>query len=254
VPVGESLAAAREAAGLTVAEVAEHTRIRATVVAAIEHDDFGLCGGDVYARGHVRSIARALGADPEPFVAEFDEVHQEVAPTASEVFEAETSTHRERRAVNWSAVMVVALAAAIVGLGWQLVTGGSGGGRPTTTVEQPQPTPVVTQSLSAGPTAEPTESPLAQVPSNVVTLKVTAVSGGVSWVQVTDSTGAVLFTGNLADGQSRSFRDSRRLDLVLGNAAGATLVVNGTDLGAPGGQGEVARLTFRPGDPNGSAG
>ena len=44
------------------------------------------------------------------------------------------------------------------------------------------------------------------------------------------------------------------LDVVIGNAAGIQLVVNGSDLGAPGQPGEVLKLSFRPGDPDGSAG
>lgn len=253
-PVGASLAAAREEAGLTVAEVAEQTRIRATVVRAIESDDFSLCGGDVYARGHVRSIARAVGADPDAFVAEFDASHAQLAPTAAEVFESETATRRERRGPNWSAVMATVLVAAVAVLGFQLVSGGNDPGRETATVAEPDPTPTVTQTGSVEPSATPTESPVAAVPTNEVTLKVSALPGGLSWVQVTNASGEVLFSGNLSDGASRFFRDKRRLELVAGNSAGVVLVVNGSDLGSPGGQGEVSRLTFRPGDPDGSVG
>ena len=41
----------------------------------IERDDFSACGGDFYARGHIRAIARAAGADPEPLVQEYDSSH-----------------------------------------------------------------------------------------------------------------------------------------------------------------------------------
>ena len=58
--IGQTLHEARERAGLSVDEVSERTRIRATVVRAIEADDFALCGGDVYARGHVRAIAAVV--------------------------------------------------------------------------------------------------------------------------------------------------------------------------------------------------
>ena len=51
--VGSELSAAREQAGMTLAQVADRTRIRSTLIAGIEADDFSLCGGDVYARGHI---------------------------------------------------------------------------------------------------------------------------------------------------------------------------------------------------------
>jgi len=254
VSVGHSLRAAREDAGLTVAEVAQRTRIRATVISAMERDDFALCGGDIYARGHVRSICAAIGVDAAPLVAEFDRDHAVEPPMASRVFEAETTTRRERRGPNWSAVMATVLVAAVAFLGVQLVTGGDDAPRGTATVADPTPTPTPTPTGTDSPSPEPTDSTVAVVPTDEVVVKVTAVPGGVSWVQVTDSKGTVRFTGNLADGQARTFRDKKRLDLILGNASGVVLVVNGSDVGSPGNQGEVAKLTFRPGDPDGSAG
>lgn len=66
------LADAREAAGLTVHDVAEQTKIRATIIAAMESDDFSACGGHVYARGQLRSIAQVLGIDPLPVIDRYD--------------------------------------------------------------------------------------------------------------------------------------------------------------------------------------
>ncbi len=70
--IGEVLAAARRQAGLTITQVSQRTRIRETIIREIERDDFSACGGDFYARGHIRAIARAAGADPEPLVREYD--------------------------------------------------------------------------------------------------------------------------------------------------------------------------------------
>jgi len=58
VPIGETLAEARHEAGLTVAQVSARTRIRETIIRGIEHDDYAACGGDFYARGNIRSIAK----------------------------------------------------------------------------------------------------------------------------------------------------------------------------------------------------
>ncbi len=40
----------------------------------------------------------------------------------------------------------------------------------------------------------------------------------------------------------------QQLRLVVGNAGAVSLVVNGRNIGAPGGPGQVARLAFNPGD------
>jgi Helix-turn-helix domain len=76
VPIGETLAAARQQAGLTVAEVSERTRIRPTIIRAIEDNDYTSCGGDFYARGNIRDMARVTGIDPEPLIREYDAAHR----------------------------------------------------------------------------------------------------------------------------------------------------------------------------------
>jgi Helix-turn-helix domain len=76
VPIGETLAQARHRAGLTVAQVSQQTRIRGTIIRKIEEDDYSECGGDFYARGHIRAIAKVVGADPEPLIQEYDTKHR----------------------------------------------------------------------------------------------------------------------------------------------------------------------------------
>src|SRR5206468_4316811 len=86
VSVGETLSNARRSLGLSLDDVSADTRIRSSVVASIENDDFGPCGGAVYARGHIRSIARVLNIDSDPLVAEFDAGHRpDLPPVAGAV-------------------------------------------------------------------------------------------------------------------------------------------------------------------------
>jgi transcriptional regulator with XRE-family HTH domain len=85
VSIGEGLAHARREAGLSLAQVSQRTRIRERIIADIESDDYSACGGDFYARGHIRSIARAIGTDPDPFIREYDAAQ----PEPDEIAEAE---------------------------------------------------------------------------------------------------------------------------------------------------------------------
>jgi Helix-turn-helix domain len=106
VPIGESLAEARHEAGLTVAQVSERTRIRETIIRGIEHDDYSACGGDFYARGNIRSIAKVVGADAEPLIREYDTARR--APGALSAVSLDellaTSAHAPRRRSSLSAV------------------------------------------------------------------------------------------------------------------------------------------------------
>jgi len=76
VGIGGALAEARSAAGLTVTQVSQRTRIRETIIRDIERDDYAACGGDFYARGHIRAIARVVGTDPVPLIEEYDAAHR----------------------------------------------------------------------------------------------------------------------------------------------------------------------------------
>jgi cytoskeletal protein RodZ len=83
------LARAREWVRLSVDDLSERTRIRPHVIEAIEVDDFSACGGDVYARGHLRALARALGIDADPLIADYDACYASAPVSARRVFEAE---------------------------------------------------------------------------------------------------------------------------------------------------------------------
>jgi hypothetical protein len=72
VSIGGTLAETRWRAGLTVAEVSARTRIREGLIRAIEQDEFDSCGGDFYARGHIRAIAEVVGADSRTLISEYD--------------------------------------------------------------------------------------------------------------------------------------------------------------------------------------
>ncbi|MGN6722685.1 MAG: helix-turn-helix domain-containing protein, partial [Marmoricola sp.] len=90
--VGVLVRQARERAGLTVDELAERTTIRPHVLEGIEVDDFTACGGDFYARGHLRTLARFLGLNPGDLVAKYDEHYARAPISARRVFEAELAT------------------------------------------------------------------------------------------------------------------------------------------------------------------
>lgn len=70
---GQMLAAARAARGLTLDDLAQATKLRASILGAMEADDFSHCGGTVYARGQLRAIAPVLGIDPDALVDAFED-------------------------------------------------------------------------------------------------------------------------------------------------------------------------------------
>ncbi|WP_371576483.1 helix-turn-helix domain-containing protein [Streptomyces sp. NBC_01314] len=253
--IGRALQQARIAAGLTVDDVSNATRVRIAIVHAIEQDDFATCGGDVYARGHLRTIARAVRIDPVPLLEQYDEAHGgRPAPTpAAPLFEAER-IRPERRGPNWTAAMVAAIVAVIGFVGFTAFDGGGDGdttqvaeGSTPTTSRPASPTPK-TGKPDADPKPDPTDSAIAAAPRDKVTVQVSA-SDGRSWISAKDHNGRLLWDGLLKQGESRTFQDGSKIDLVLGDAGAIQLYVNGKKIKDDFQPGQVERLTYTKGDP-----
>ena len=123
--IGATLAAARRRAGLTVHDVSQRTRVTEPIIQGIEQDDYAACGGDFYARGHIRAIARAVGEDPAPLIDEYDEAwRSEKEITAAEAFQPGLPLRRrERRRVRWTAVLAVLVLAVLGFAGYKFVSG-----------------------------------------------------------------------------------------------------------------------------------
>jgi transcriptional regulator with XRE-family HTH domain len=222
--IGDTLADARQRSGLTVTQVSQQTRIRESIIRDIEQGDFGACGGDFYARGHIRSIAGAVGADPAPLISEYDADHGPVSPLrAAEVFEpAKPIKIRERRSPSLAMIVVLVLLAIIGYTAYRLVANHGKTGHPAAVASTPAP-PRVTPTAVAK--ASPSPSPAATVSD--LTIKV-AAGQEACWVQLTrTSDGSQIYMGVIAPGTSMSWTEKHAVSLRLGNPGGIVLTVNG---------------------------
>jgi cytoskeletal protein RodZ len=254
--IGRVLQQARIAAGLTVDDVSTATRVRLPIVHAIEADDFAPCGGDVYARGHIRTLARAVHLDPAPLLAQYDADHGgRPAPTpAAPLFEAER-IRPERRGPNWTAAMVAAIVAVVGFVGFTAFSGGdddegsaiqvADATKPSTSTSA-KPTPENDKPEAPKPDAK--DSAIAAAPQDKVTVQVSAADGK-SWVFAKDHNGRLLFDGLLKQGDTKTFQDSDKIHLVLGDAGAIQLYVNGKKIEDDWQPGAVERLTYTKGDP-----
>lgn len=158
--IGATLADARQEAGLTVADVSARTRIREGLIRAIEQDEFESCGGDFYARGHIRAIAGVVGTDPRPLIVEYDAAHRPppAFPAASKRTSARHTpadgqaamddlpeppwrTPRRRARFGWLVpVVMLACLVAVVVIAYRL-TGGKGSQPPSASSHRAVATP-----------------------------------------------------------------------------------------------------------------
>jgi hypothetical protein len=238
VSIGEALACARVAAGFSTTQLSQRTRIRETVIRGIENDDFSPCGGDFYARGHIRSIARLTGIDPVPLIAEYDAARGGLGQvSAAEIFEPATPIKlRERRSPNLSAAMAVVIAAIIGYLAVHAIVGSSHHLNQAA-ARAPAQRPAASAPAAAGPTAHATRH-------RRVVVQLRAIAR--SWVSVSALDGKLIYAGTLPPGSTRTWVARQQLLLSIGNAGGVQLTVNGKNLGSPGGPGQVATVSFSP--------
>jgi len=240
--VGAQITQARIAAGLSVAEVAAKVRVRNSLLVAIESDNFEPCGGEVYARGHVRSIATALGMNVNELMVTFG---LQVKPAVSALGEIATMMQGEKRALPWAPIMASAAVVIAGVVGFSLFVGGKNPLEPSRAV--------ATSSVSAKADLAPASAlPSASEPTALLTDDVTVVISAVSdssWIAITSNSGVQLFAGILQKGVTKEFQDPQNLRVVIGNAGAVTLTVNGKKLGTPGGSREVLQFDFGIGDP-----
>lgn len=273
--VGQQLQAARKAQRLSVDDVASAIRLRPGLVTAIEADDLAALGGDVYARGHLRSYARFLELDEDEIIATYNEQVGADVVAAAEVPEPTPAAARSlplapvasladgarslrpvmghKRQANWTGAMVAALVvvALIGGIAILGKLGNTPKQSPIAAIPSLTATPKVTPTTSATstpsasattPTAPPSDL-VAQLPGATVQL---TVNGAASWVSVVGNSKGTIFQGILQPGTSTTYNDRKGIKLVLGNAGAVTVTVNGNNLGVAGSQGQVVRLAFGP--------
>jgi len=221
VGIGTRLRAAREKRGLTVLQAAERLHVDARVLECLEAENFGALGADVYVRGHLRRYAELVGEARE----QLQELYASAAPASARQPDL-TRIPRGGRGAEASPFMLPAVLAvsglALAGALWWLLA------QPRTRprfVAQPVPT---TATPETPPRALPATAAANRQASAVVQLALRFSQA--SWAQVSDSGGQVLLDGLVAAGSVRTVRGVPPLRVVLGNATGVTLEIDGRAL------------------------
>ena len=228
--IGNTLREARVRRNLTLQQVEEDIKIRVKYVQAMENEDWDVMPGVTYVKGFLRTYSTYLGLDPDVIIGEFrsrgmvpSQEHHEPFSGSSVI--GKPHSHRGRNTIVIVAVLCLIALAAIYVVG---LLNGNKTEEPTT---KPGALGITSPSPKAGKTPKPSSSAKV-VPAWQKNLVKVEAKGGDCWMEVRRdnlTTGTVLFSGTLKDGDSKKFK-GKDLWITFGAPTNARLNVQGKDV------------------------
>ncbi|TMH37037.1 MAG: helix-turn-helix domain-containing protein [Betaproteobacteria bacterium] len=272
---GDRLKAAREAAGLSLDQVAQQLKLAPRQVKALEDESFDQLPGRTFSRGFVRNYARLLNLEADELLAQLPETVQaplqasSLRSTATIMAELPTVQPARAGVARWLIPLV--LIACIVGaVGYEWYRGGFVSLREPQRVATGEPRKVAAVAVSTLPNplansgaaltpAQPAAPDTTQAnAANVVASgrespeSATATPGdaplvvtyaGPSWTEIRDRDGQLLVSRLVTADSVESVRGTAPFDLTLGNAHMVRVVYLGKAIDlAPYTRHSVARL------------
>ena len=240
--LGEFLQGARESAGLSIDELSDRTSIRAGLLREIENNNFIHCGGDTYARGHLRNIAAVISVDAQTLIDLYNNEHSTEVRNIHDMLVENNVTKipTERKTISWKSLAIASIVVLAVIAGGQIIISNS-----KTTVS-----PTVITSPSATASAEPsptsTQTQTTEVEPSIsgeLSLTISAARGN-SNIDVVIY-GESLYKGPLFHGDTKSFSAPNSISIYLSNAGDLDLTLNGEKIAPLGARNEEIRKTFR---------
>jgi transcriptional regulator with XRE-family HTH domain len=230
--VGQELQRARQAAGLSLEDVAARTKVRPGILAQIEADAHDRLPALTYTLGFLKAYARTVGLDPEAVAARYRRESQKGDPVPSFV---ELEPLEERRLPSRGLLIASLLAGLLLLLGllvWALVPDPlpetPAGSAPAAAPTPATPTAVAAPATSGAQVPAPADAPV----------RLTALDD--VWIRVRDTaSGDRLFEGVLAKGQTFDVPPGRALVLRAGRAGALQVSIGGEQLPPLGGLAEV---------------
>jgi cytoskeleton protein RodZ len=254
---GSALAAARQARGMTVTEVALRLKFSPRKIEALEADRLDVLPGSTLVRGMVRSYAKLVGLDAKPLL---EALQLQLGRTPSVMRPETMDVPFPREPRRGSFVYVLLSAVVVIAVGSVVIEWLLRPDEPPAVVSKPAPrgpvaatpSPVVAPAPEVVPAPPPLEVATEQGPipgmraSIVMAKRIELVFTDESWVEIRDAEGRVLFSQLNQPGTRRKVEGAAPFSLVIGNATGVQLRYNDADVDlAPFTRTDVARLTLK---------
>jgi len=248
---GRALAAARQARGMTVTEVALRLKFSPRKIEALEAERYDALPGPTFVRGMIRGYAKVLGIDADPLI---EALGQHLAAGPATMRPRNMGVPFPRQPRHGSLIYALLAAVLLITVTSVIVEWSLRPSEPPAAVVRPAERPPAPQPAPP-PVAPPVDVPPAAVevaePKPVEARRETVLAGKrielvfdrESWVEITDAKGRVVFSQLNPPGTQTKVQGAAPFSLVIGNATGVKLRYNDRDVDlAPFTRADVARL------------
>jgi len=237
---GSTFKKARESKGLTLAQIADETRISTRFLAAIESEEFNLLPGGIFNRGFIKTYAARLGLDVDATIEEYERVKKAQEPEPQHPIQPEVPREKSPKALYPIAIGALAIAVIV----FYIVTREPAPQAPTpqqpavAVAPEPIDPPAITSSVSAAPEPEPVSQQNTGIKLDVEVIEQT-------WIKV-NADGTDILEGELEPGMTRQFTAESLLNVRVGNAGGLNLKLNDQKVKTIGKSGQIRELLITP--------
>lgn len=257
---GERLAEARRDSQIGVINIAKELHLDEHKVRALERNEFDVLDAPVFVKGYLRKYAQLVKVDEADVMADYYQLTR-----ASDAPLVITSWSKPRRTISlgpWVVAITVIAGAAVATYWWftnhdtELVRPVTGEIAPLPITDKPEGE--VDSSIESSDNtvdAVEDEPEVATVPEPVAEavnttdaseMQLSITYFGDCWTEISDASGRRLFFDLGRSGRTVNLSGESPFNILLGDAANVTLVVNGTsfDIPAADRRGRTARLTI----------
>lgn len=252
---GENLRRERELRGVTLAELAEATKVSVRYLTALENDQFDRLPGGVFNRGFVRSVARYLGLDEREWVGAFVHAAREEPEILARYAPAPPAARTPRQSWTGFVLLLVLFGAGLFAVHSvrarraaetlpALFFPKAKAPEPASQAAAATSTPIVpTANASLTKPAPSNQPPTVQAEETLIDLQLQVFSIEDAWVSIS-ADGRILYEGMMKPRETRVFRADSHLDVRTGNASALVLTLNGETLAPLGNPGEVRTISL----------
>lgn len=251
--LGQTLRTAREAAGLSIDEVAQSLKFSPRQVELLEADNYAALPGNTIVRGFTRSYARLLKLDVNVLLSLLDaatpSAPADVRPPEN-MGSASEAKGLKQMSLMTSVAIVVALAALLLAA-WHFLKPQPAQSPVAADTSRAQQDATIPATVAAPPVNAPTMSPVAGVGSAGEVAAPQGMTGPTlqfsfsdkSWLEVTDATGRAIHSAENLPGSQLTLTGKPPFDIVIGNAGKVKLTYGERQVDlAPFTRADVARL------------